>query len=128
MTDTNVLISIFLFPNAQMKRLINEITIENTLVLSSCILDELKAVVHRKFSHKADELDYFLSQISYEFCYVPEKYPKNLFKIRDAKDYPVMYSAVYSKVDLFITGDKDFLDIDIEKTEILTPQQFLNKY
>jgi predicted nucleic acid-binding protein len=43
-------------------------------------------------------------------------------------DYPVLYSAIVEDVDILITGDKDFSDVDVEKPEILTPQKFLEKY
>ena len=46
----------------------------------------------------------------------------NLFEIRDAKDYPTLYSAIIEQVDVFITGDKDFEDVKVEKPEILTRQ------
>jgi predicted nucleic acid-binding protein len=52
----------------------------------------------------------------------------DLFKIRDEKDYPILYTAIIEDVDILITGDKDFLNIDVEKPEILTPAQFLEKY
>lgn len=29
---------------------------------------------------------------------------------------------------IIVTGDKDFADIDIEKTEIMTPSMFMDKY
>ena len=53
---------------------------------------------------------------------------ENLFTIRDINDYPILYTAIIDNVDILITGDKDFLNIDIEKPEILTPTDFLIKY
>ena len=32
------------------------------------------------------------------------------------------------EVDVLITGDKDFKDVDIERPEICTPNEFLEKY
>ncbi|MCD7834709.1 MAG: hypothetical protein LUH00_12100 [Lachnospiraceae bacterium] len=46
----------------------------------------------------------------------------------DVKDYPVLYTAIMENVDILITGDKDFLGIDIEKPEIMTPKNFTEKY
>lgn len=40
----------------------------------------------------------------------------------------MLYTAIIEDVDLFIMGDKDFSDIEIEKPEILTPKQFLEEY
>ena len=37
-------------------------------------------------------------------------------------------SAILSEMDVLITGDKDFQNIKIDKPEILTPTQFLDKY
>lgn len=49
MTDTNVLISALLFPEKKWEILFYKITSEHQLVLSSCIVDELKNAVKRKF-------------------------------------------------------------------------------
>ena len=51
--------------------------------------------------------------------------PGNLFDIRDINDYPVLYTAIIENIDIFITGDKDFLEVDIELPEIMTPGEFL---
>ena len=50
-----------------------------------------------------------------------------LFEIRDVKDYPVLYTASVEGADALITDDKDFLDIDLKKPEILSPTQFCEK-
>ncbi len=49
-------------------------------------------------------------------------------KIKDQKDIPVIVSAIVSDVDILITGDKDFAELSIERPEVLTPSEFLNKY
>jgi len=74
-------------------------------------------------------LDTFLSELPFEYAYMVEKidtvkYPS----IRDKKDLPVLVSAITEDVDILITGDKDFSEIEIEKPEIPTPAQFLEKY
>jgi predicted nucleic acid-binding protein len=48
--------------------------------------------------------------------------------IRDEADYPVLISAVFAKVDILITGDKDFFGIKIKKPKILTPAMFMEQY
>jgi len=85
-------------------------------------------VVNRNFKNKEEAVDRFLSKFPYEMVYTPTKTVPDLFKIRDKKDYPILYTAIIEDVDVFITGDKDFADVDIEKPEILTPAQFLAKY
>lgn len=41
---------------------------------------------------------------------------------------PILVTALLSDVDILITGDKDFFDVDMDKPEILTPREYLEKY
>jgi predicted nucleic acid-binding protein len=66
--------------------------------------------------------------LPYDFFQTTEKQKPGLFKIRDKDDYPMLYSAIMAKVDIFITGDMDFDTVVVEKPEILTPAQFLERY
>lgn len=52
----------------------------------------------------------------------------NLFEIRDAKDYPILYAAIKSNVDLFITGDKDFSDLNIKLPKIMSVKDYIVTY
>jgi putative PIN family toxin of toxin-antitoxin system len=129
MVDTNVLISSFVFKSNAMTSMFYKITQSHQLVISSYVLNELKTVVKRKFPKHVADLDKFLTKLSFELVYSPESVENvSLFKIRDSNDYMVLYSAILDDADILITGDKDFADIDIEKPEILTPSEFLEKY
>ena len=128
MLDTNVLISVILFPNDRMNSLIYKATLDYQLVLSSYIINELLAVTERKFPDKKKDIDRFLAGLPYELVYTPKEQNCELFNIRDVKDYPVLYSAIIEDVALFITGDNDFKDIEIDKPKIVTPSDFLEKY
>ena len=44
------------------------------------------------------------------------------------KDYPVLYTAIIEDIDVLITGDKDFSDIEIDKPEIMTPGEFIEEF
>ena len=46
-------------------------------------------------------------------------------KIRDPKDRPILRAALDANVDLFLTGDKDFLSLDMEHPKCMTVAQFL---
>lgn len=129
MIDTNILISAILFRSESLSRLIEKVAEEYTLVLSTYVVDELKAVVERKFPTKVKAIEKFLTALSYELEYSPEDYDGDaLFEIRDEKDYMVLYTAIIADVDILITGDKDFENIEIERPEILKPNEFLEKY
>ncbi len=43
--------------------------------------------------------------------------------IRDAKDQPILNAAIISDVDVILTGDKDFLSLDLEHPKCLTAAQ-----
>jgi len=128
MLDTNVLVSALLFPGQKMNTLMEKVTTDYQLVLSSYIVDELFDVTHRKFPDKVETVDTLLSQLPYELVYTPKQLKPGLFEIRDLRDYPILYSAITEDVDVFITGDDDFSEVDVDKPEILTPTEFLNKY
>lgn len=128
MLDTNVLISMLLFPNEKFKQILDYITKNHKLVLSSFVIDELFAVVERKFPSKRQSVDAFLTDLPYELVYTPYHMPGNLFEIRDINDYPVLYSAVIENIDIFITGDKDFSDVNVEIPEIMTPADFADRF
>ena len=117
MLDTNILISIAIFHSNTLKELLVN------------IIEELKDVVKKKFPNQSNHLNQFLYQIPYELNYIPLEVLSNCdIRIRDKKDLPILHSAILSDVDIFITGDKDFKDISIEKPEILTASEFLEKY
>ncbi|HBC95567.1 MAG TPA: putative toxin-antitoxin system toxin component, PIN family [Clostridium sp.] len=128
MIDTNVLISALLFPSEKMNELFKIITSNHAMVLSSYVVDELYKVIERKFPTKIQIIEDLLSRMSYELVYTPKTIKKQLIEIRDKSDYPVIHTAIIEGVDTLITGDKDFQDLEIEKPEILTPNEFLEKY
>lgn len=128
MVDTNVLVSLLVFSSKKMNQIMECIFMEHQLVLSSYIVEELKDVVRRKFPHKITVIDILLSKMSYEYVYTPDTVNNILFEIRDVKDYPILYTAILEEVDILITGDNDFKDVNVEKPEILTPTEFWERY
>lgn len=128
MLDTNVLLSVLLFPGERMDRMMRCIFERHRLVLSSFVLEELTYVVERKFPSRAKAVDALLSGMSFELVYTPREMDEELFEIRDPKDYPALYTAIVEDVDIPITGDKDFADINIDRPEVMTPAEFIAKY
>jgi putative PIN family toxin of toxin-antitoxin system len=128
MIDTNILVSALLFSSSYMDALLRTIVKKQKLVLSSFVIDELLSIVQRKSPGKQEAVDRFLSRFPFEMVYTPKEIVPQLFHIRDEKDYPVLYTAMLEDVDILITNDKDFFGIELERPEILTPIQFLEKY
>ncbi len=129
MLDTNVLLSITVFRSKRLSSMLSCICEEHKLVLSTYVITECYDVVRRKNPTLVSALDRFFETLPFEIEHSPEIMPMhNLFKIRDADDEMVLYSAITADVDILITGDKDFFDFDIEKPEIMTPQQFTERH
>ena len=53
---------------------------------------------------------------------------KKLFEIRDENDYIILHTAIIEDMDIFITGDKDFENINIKKPKIMTASKFIDIY
>lgn len=128
MVDTNVLISLLVFSSKKMNRMMECIFMQHQLVLSSYIVEELKDVVRRKFAGKAGVIDTLLAKMNYEYVYIPDIVDDTFFEIKDVKDYPVLYTAILEDVDILVTGDHDFSDVEVERPEILTPAEFVDRY
>ena len=128
MVDSNILISALLFPQSRVSRILENIASQDTLVLASFVVDELRAVVARKFPGMVLIVEQLLEKMSFELVYTPDHIESGLFEIRDMKDYPVLYTAMTNGVDVLVTGDKDFADVDVDMPEIMTPTQFAETY
>jgi len=128
MIDTNVLVSAMMFPGPTIDSMMKKVTSEHQLVLPSYVVDELMDVTKRKFPSKTDTVDTLLSQLPYELVYTPKQPKQGVFEIRDEKDYPILYTAIIEDVDVFITGDEDFDEVEVDKPEIMTAAEFIAKY
>ena len=127
--DTNVYVSILVFESKSLGDMLVDICENHTLVLSSYVIDELSRVIKAKFPGKLAVMDAILFNMPYEMEYTPNKLPvHNLFQIRDPKDEKVLYSAITADADILITGDKDFRDLHLDRPEILTPSEFMERY
>lgn len=128
MVDTNVLFSAILFPNGQAAKAFTHCLMHHELVISTYVIDELKRVIAKKYPKNISAIDAFLEKLSFNLVYTPAKITQQQFKIRDPKDYPVLYTAMIENVDVLLTGDSDFKDTDITHPEIVTPKEFLENF
>ena len=128
MLDTNILISAFLFKSKNMNTLIEKLSKEHEIVICSYTIEELKELMKIKFKVDIKELDEFLKNFPFDLVYSPINIEEKLFEIRDKDDYIILYTAIIENVDVFITGDKDFNDVDIDRPEIMNAKEFLEKY
>lgn len=128
MLDTNILVLAFVFKSKKMNELIYKLSVEHEIVICSYTIEELKELVDTKFKVTQKDLDEFLKDFPFILVYSPTTVENKLFEIRDKNDYIILHTAIIENVDVFITGDKDFNDVDIDKPEIMNVTEFLERY
>ena len=111
MIDTNIIISAALFPKGRAAQ----------AFFKSLFL------FREKFPDRLTELEAFLFNTLSHIHVVPT--PDDVLAIesavRDPKDRPILRSALDVHADLFLTGDKDFLDSAITDPRIISVADFL---
>jgi putative PIN family toxin of toxin-antitoxin system len=125
MVDANIIISAILFPNSIVAKAFNQLIENYDLVLSKYTLFEIEDVFNEKFSHRMMEMKEFMQKTPYELFENNKRKNKAYPNIRDIDDLPVLINAIESKVDIFITGDKDFDDILIKNPRIINQENIL---
>lgn len=128
MLDTNVLISYAIFGPGSVGRVVEDIAANHELLLSTYVIDEFREVVARRWPSRLSAVERFLARAPFETVVTPHIMDEGLFDIRDAFDYPVLYSAIVGFADVLVTGDKDFADVEVETPDIVTPAQYAERY
>lgn len=120
--DTNVLFSALVFPHAKPAQALLYIADNHQIVLCDRNIMELRDILKRKAAKFLPDAEVMLAEMSYELI-LGVDYAEKL--IRDAKDQPILNAAIVSDVDIILTGDKDFLSLDMEHPKCMTVTQFL---
>ena len=129
--DTNVLISAALnVDSVPFKAYAKAASYPHHGIICEQNVDELKRIFNKKFPQRLPSLDKFLSLalMTLELIPVPTDEYVSEFQIRDAKDRPILRAAIEAKVDILLTGDKDFLESGLKAPIVLTPAEFLNDF
>lgn len=120
--DTNVLFSALLFPRSKPALALLHITQHHETVLCDQNIAELREILNRKAPKYLPAAESLLAEMAYEL--IPAvKHVEKL--IRDAKDQPILNAAIIFGVDIILTGDKDFLSLEIEHPKCMTAAEFL---
>ena len=124
LVDTNILFSALLFPGSKPARSLLHIAERHKVVLCDRNIAELRDILRRKAPKYLPDAEVLLAQLSYELIPAIDHAEKLM---RDAKDQPILNAAIIYDVDIILTGDKDFLALDLERPECMTAAQFLEK-
>ena len=128
MIDTNIFISAALFPKGRAaEALYKALMPPYQSVVCDYVIDELHRKFLEKFPDRIAELEAFLHTAIPEFEVVttPAAIIEAEAKIRDPKDRPILRAALNAGADLFLTGDKDFLESTVEDPRIINVATFL---
>jgi putative PIN family toxin of toxin-antitoxin system len=92
------------------------------LVVSDPLLIELKRILQKKFQVPKGHVVDFIEFIRQDSIFsVPGDQPE--IAIRDKDDLAILSSAINGNADLFVTGDKELLDLEkLESMEIISPR------
>lgn len=123
--DTNILFSAILFPSSKPAKALFKASNEHAIVLCNQNIDELKEILKRKSPLHLADLDCFLASFQYELIPAITNAEK---LIRDPKDQPILNAAIVYDVDIILTGDKDFLSLDLKRPQCITANEFLEQF
>ena len=122
LVDTNVLFSALLFPDSKPAKALLDIASYQEMVLCDRNIAELRDILRRKAPQYLPDAEVLIAELSFELIPAVDHAEK---LIRDAKDQPILNAAIVAGVDFIVTGDKDFLSMDLEHPKCLTPAQYL---
>lgn len=123
LVDTNILISAVLFPRSKPAKALVYTAENHEMVLCDQNLAEFREVLNRKAPQVLPDAEVLLTELSYDL--IPAA-PHAQKLIRDVKDQPILNAAILYDIDIILTGDKDFLSLDMERPKCMTVAQFLD--
>ena len=129
MIDTNVIISAALFPNGRAAKAFYKAMLPPyEPMICDYIVEELRKKFIEKFPDKQSEMEEFLhNALNFiELVNTPDKAEESEELIRDPKDRPILRAALNEHAELFLTGDKDFLDSSVSDPRIVSVATFLD--
>jgi putative PIN family toxin of toxin-antitoxin system len=128
MLDTNILFSaMYKFEGTPFDAFTKTSEMPYRLVLCDQIIDELRRNFNRKFPAKVSVLERFLSIAHYDLITLTSEDAAidDEENIRDVSDRLILRAARKAKVDIFVTGDNDFLESPMTNPQIMTAAQFV---
>lgn len=125
MVDTNVVISALLKQGSVPDIVLNDVCENHDLILCDQIISESYAVARRRFPNRVDVLESLFAKLRFELVSAPST---SQIRINDIKDQPILNAAMTHNVDILITGDRHFLELDPDMLQIITPSEYKEKY
>jgi len=125
MVDTNVILPAIIKRNSIPDLVLTYVCENHDLILCEYIIKECYDVAERRFSARLYVLDQLFSKLRYEIVTEPKLCE---IEIRDKKDQPILNAALGNDVEILITGDKHFLELELNALKVCTPSAFIDIY
>ena len=122
--DTNILFSALLYPGSKPAQALLHTAENYEMVLCDRNISELRNILQRKAPKYLPDAEVLLAELPYDLIPAVDHAEK---LIRDAKDQPILNAAIVADVDIILTGDNDFLCLEMRHPRCLTAAQFLNE-
>lgn len=125
--DTNVFIAAFISPSGKSSEVLEHCATFHTIVCSEYILEELREKLLGKFQRKASDVNDAVDLLRTRIQIVkPVTFEGPVS--RDAKDDPVLGTALAGQAEYIITGDKDLQSLGKYRSiKIVNPTGFLTE-
>ncbi len=121
--DTNVLVSA-VATRGLCADVLREILLSHQLVLSTPLITELKHALHTKIGVPQEIISDFVDLLTQDATLSDHAELKDI-NINDKDDIIILSTALSGKAELFVTGDKELLELEkIQTMRILSPRQF----
>ena len=126
--DTNILFSALLFPKSVPAQVLQDIIDKHTFALCKPVVSELVRIVEEKMPQRIEDVRRFLVEEHSVFL-LDVLQGDNAVSVRDVKDQPILDIALSNRVDILVTGDKDFLSLPpLPSLHIMTARQYYDQY
>ena len=124
--DTNVLASA-VATRGLCADVLREVLARHDLIISDALLKELKRVLQKKFSVPSQLISEFIAMLQQDtILAAPIDFPG--IQIKDKDDITILAAALSGKAELFITGDKELLELGkVGNLTIISPRAFWDR-
>jgi len=124
--DTNVLASA-VATRGLCADVLREVLARHDLIISDALLKELKRVLQKKFSVPSQLISGFIAMLQQDtILAAPIDSPG--IQIKDKDDIIILAAALSGEAELFITGDKELLELGkVGNLTIISPRAFWSR-
>lgn len=121
LVDTNIMVSAVFAPNSSLAAVLSYVSARYDMLMCCQSIVELWEVICRKTPEAVSSLVTLMNVLNFRI--VKSKRESSVV-IRDRTDQPILDAAIDAQAGIILTGDKDFLALDLQQPRCMTVAQF----